>query len=363
MVKKKVLFIYNGGTIGMVSEARGNQTILVPPKDGKTFEKVCNDILKDFIENLDVSFEVMTTKDSTNMTPKDWEKLIFRIVKAQEKEGYDAVGIAHGTDTLAYTATALALALHGRKPKKSGLKIPVCLTGAQTTLYERGGDGKFNLENLFRTLQVSVDTGIADVLINFWDRVLLGCRALKSSEKDFDAFMSPAYPEVGHIDGLGVHLNTDLLKKAIDAEKGFDVAPKFGRGVIAFELAPGIEPNVVLGFIANGGLSAIILKSLGEGNVCNEGEYNLLPTIERATKEFFVPVFITTKFVGGRAASSIYEVGYEAVKAGGIPCYDQTDVAVDVKVRWLIGNGICSSITDFRKAMETSYAGEVTPQE
>ena len=82
--------------------------------------------------------------------------------------------------------------------------------------------------------------------------------------------------------------------------------------------------------------------------------------IKQATKEYVTPIFITTKFTGGNAVSQHYEVGVQAIKAGGIPCYDHTDVAVDVKVRWLIGNGFCSSIDDFRKAMATSYAGEMT---
>ena len=105
----------------------------------------------------------------------------------------------------------------------------------------------------------------------------------------------------------------------------------------------------------------MIFKSLGEGNVCTEGQYNLLPVIKQATEDYMVPIFITTKFPGGSAVATHYEVGLAAIKAGGIPCFDHTDVAVDVKVRWLIGNAICSSIQDLRKAMKTNFAGEVTP--
>jgi L-asparaginase/Glu-tRNA(Gln) amidotransferase subunit D len=95
--------------------------------------------------------------------------------------------------------------------------------------------------------------------------------------------------------------------------------------------------------------------------VCSEGQYNLLPVIKQATEEYLVPIFITTKFAGGSAVATHYETGVAAIKAGGIPCYDHTDVAVDVKVRWLLGNGIAARIDDFRTAMKTSYAGEVTP--
>ncbi len=358
---KRILFLYNGGTIGQIPEKRDGEIVLVPPKDSKIFRDACEPIIQELKQDMDITFEFVTAKDSTNMTPNDWEKLIFRIKKAQDDENYDAVAVAHGTDTLAYTATALSLALHGKNPEQSGLRIPVCITGAQNPIYAPGGDGRFNLENLFRTLHEAIELGIADVVVNFWNRVLLGCRTIKLSEKKFDAFQSPSYDDVGYIDSNGVHLEAALLRKKKDAADKLNLAPKFGRGVISFELSPGIDPNVVLGFITNGGVSAMILKSLGEGNVCSEGQYNLLPVIEQATKDYMVPIFITTKFPGGSAVATHYEVGLQAIRAGGIPCYDHTDVAVDVKVRWLIGNAICATIEEFGKAMMTSFVGEVTP--
>lgn len=357
---KRILFLYNGGTIGQVPEKRDGQVVLVPPKDSKVFRAACEPIIRDLKQKLQITFEFVTAKDSTNMTPNDWEKLIFRIRKAQDEESYDGVAIAHGTDTLSYTATALALALHGRDSKKSGLKIPICITGAQNPIYAPGGDGRFNLENLFRVLEQAIDMGVADVLVSFWDKVLLGCRSLKLSERRFDAFRSPSYPEVGSIDSNGVHLNTKLVQMKEHARGKIALAPKFGRGVISFELAPGIDPNIVLGFITSGGVSAMIFKSLGEGNVCSEGQYNLIPVIKQATEEYMVPIFISSKFPGGNAVATHYEVGLAAIRAGGIPCFDHTDVAVDVKVRWLLGNGIATNIAEFREAMKTSYAGEMT---
>lgn len=356
---KRVLFLYNGGTIGQILANRGGQIVFVPPKDSKIFRAACEPTIKNFKQKMRITFEFVTAKDSSNMTPDDWEKLIFRVHKAQE-QGYDGVVIAHGTDTLAYTATALALAMHGKDPERSGLKIPVCLTGAQNPIYELGGDGRFNLENLFRVIEKAIDLGVADVLLSFWDKVLLGCRALKLSERRFDAFRSPSYPEVGNIDSNGVHLNTALVKMKKNSKGKIDLSPKFGKGVVSLELAPGTDPNVVLGFVTNGGVSAVILKSLGEGNVSSEGQYNLIPVIEQITEEYTVPVFIASKFPGGNAVATHYETGLAAIRAGGIPCFDHTDVAVDVKVRWLLGNGIARDIQDFRQAMKTSFVGEMT---
>ena len=357
----KTLFLYHGGTIGQLPKVVQGKVVLAPPQDASEFKAVCAPIIEKIRQTYEIEtlFDVVTTADSSNLTPNDWERLIFRIKKAQEDK-FDAVAIAHGTDTLAYTATAVALGLHGKHLGKSGLKIPVIFTGAQNPVYQEGGDGRFNLENLFRTAAEAIDQQVADVLVNFWNRIMLACRCVKTSEKDFDAFRSPAFPDVGHIDGSGIHLSVDLRKRK-HASDAFVIAPKFGRGVMSIEMSPGVEPNTVLGFITNGGISTLVLKSLGEGNVCSEGAYSMLPVIRQATTEYQTPVLITTRFVGGNAGAAHYETGHLALQAGAVACYDHTDVAVDVKARWLLGNGVCTDVEGFRKAMATSYAGEVTP--
>jgi len=356
----EILFIYHGGTIGQVFAEIEGKRVLVSPKDGEQFKAACLPAIDNFCNDtgLKVDFEMMTTKDSTNLSPNDWERLIHRIRKAQDEEGYCAVGIAHGTDTMAYTMTAVALGLHGKG--KSGLRIPIVFTAAQNSIYEMGGDGKLNLENLFRTIHASIQLEIADVLLSFWNRVLLGCRAMKVSEKDFDAFHSPAFPDAGIINSMGVKLYPKYLHKKADSAERLSIAPKFGKGTISIELAPGLEPSMILGFIANGGISAMILKSLGEGNVCSEGQFSLLPTIKSATEDYSTPILLCTKFAGGNVGTAHYETGHLAIMAGGIPCGDCTDVAVEVKARWLLGNGICADSEGFRKAMTTSFAGEVT---
>ena len=355
---KKILFLFNGGTIGQILKKVHGQEALVPPKNGNDFKKACAPILKKF-SPLHIDFEVITIKDSTNMNPDDWQKLIYRIIAAQD-EGYDAVGVAHGTDTMSYTACALAFALHGSTPGKSGLKIPVCLTGAQNSIFHTGGDARFNLENLFRVLIRAIDLGVADILVNFWHKILLGCRCLKVSEKKFDAFASPALEDVGYIDGSGIVIETKFLKLRKNASSKLNPAANFSGGVVGFELAPGIDPKTILGFLESKKIDAMIFKSLGEGNVPCDGKFSLLPVIKTALKKFQIPTFVTTKFIGGYARSSSYETGVKAIASGAIPCFDHTDIAVDVKVKWLLGNKICQTIADFKEAMKTSFAGEVS---
>ena len=357
----RILFICHGGTIVQVPKLVDGKLILAAPDDAKQFEATCAPIIAKIQEEhgIQTTFELITTADSNNLSPNHWERLIFRLKKAQD-EGYDAVGITHGTDTKSYTVTAVALGLHGKIPGRSGLKIPVIFTGSQNPIHAIGGDGRFNLENLFRTLVTAIKEEIAEVLVNFCHRIMLAPRCLKVNEKSFDAFRSPAFPDVGSIDGSGIHLSPNLRKKR-DASNEFVIAPKFGRGVVSIEMSPGVEPNTILGFITNGGISALIFKSLGEGNVCTEGEYSMLPVIKAATTEYQTPILLTTKFVGGSAGAAHYETGLKPLQAGAVACYDHTDVAVDVKARWLLGNGVCTDVEGFRKAMATSFAGEVTP--
>jgi L-asparaginase len=216
------------------------------------------------------------------------------------------------------------------------------------------------LENMFRTLDRAIEAGIADVLINFWNRVLLGCRTVKVSERAFDAMHTPAVLDAGVINSRGVIISPDRVRLKKDALEKIAAAPKFARGVISFELTPGLDPNLLLSFITGGGVSAMILKSLGEGNVCSEGAYNLIPVIKQATQDYMIPIFIASKFIGGNADAAIDASGMAAINAGAIACLDSTDIAIDIKVRWLAGNGICSTIADYTQSMKTSYCGEVT---
>lgn len=364
-MKKKILFLYCGGTIGQVLkdiEVNGvMQSVLAAPEGSEEFEVACRQALTQVkeVDDMEIVFELFTTKDSTNMQPHDWEQIARRIQKAQDDESYDAVGIAHGTDTMAYTSTALALALHGTDPTRSGLAIPVVITGSQNSIHTIGGDGQFNLQNLFRVMSESIDHNIADVLVSFWSRVLLGSRVVKVNEREFDAFRSPNYPDVGTINSLGVTLRPDLVKSRSSASYRMWLAPLFASDTLSFDVSPGLRPETVLRCLETESFSALILKSLAESNVPNEGEYNFLPLIETVSKRN-IPVIISTRFINGQVGIAHYEVGARAVEAGGIPGLDHTSVAVEVKARWLIGNQVCNSVEGFRKAYMTSYGGEVT---
>jgi L-asparaginase len=329
------------------------------PQDSLDFQRTTERLLEGFEDQFAVTFRHITNKDSCNVHPRDWTNLATLVHAAQE-EGYHAVAITHGTDSLQYTATALALALHGTNPAAQALRIPVVLTGAQNSIYAKGGDGEFNLVNLFRTIQSALSLGVADVLINFWDLVLLGCRAVKVNERKFRAFESPAYPAVGIVNAYGVELNPALLRRISSTAEGV-IAPHFAaHGVISVDIEPGFDVDGFRAILETGHFRAAILQSMGDGNIPTEPPSDLLPLIRHASERLKIPIFLTVKTDGATASGQHYDVGIGAVEAGAIPCFDHTSSAVAVKVRWLIANGVCRNIPEFSAAMATNFAGEVT---
>jgi L-asparaginase len=361
--RPRVLFLYHGGTIGMrVEHTSTGSFVNRVPYDAAEFQETTERLLSGFVERFEIVYRHVTNKDSSNVNPKDWT-VLAEMIHAAQGEGFSAVAIGHGTDSLQYTATALSLALHGSNPAASALTIPVVITGAQNSIYLKGGDGEFNLVNLFRTVEAAVQARVADVLVSFWDAVLLGCRAVKVSERLFRAFESPACAPAGVVNAFGVELNLSQVRLAHTGQlaSASRFAPEFAdTGVMTLEVEPGFDVAGFRALLDTGRFRAIILKTMGDGNIPTEGERSLLPVIAYASEQLKVPIFLTVKTDGASASGSHYDVGIGALRAGAIPCYDHSASAVAVKVRWLIGNGLCRSIDDFRRAFETSFVGEVT---
>jgi L-asparaginase len=297
----------------------------------------------------DVSFHVLENRDSTNINPSHWTKLALCVAGIHDK--VDAIIVTHGTDTMAYTAGALALAL-GR-----GLKIPIVFTGSQLPLVTYGTDAKFNLENSMKTVLKACDEGIAEVMIVFSDRVLRGCRALKTSEASFLAFDSPAFPHLARIDAVGIHFIAEAFRA--NKKSSFNIKSKFQKGILAVELSPGLEPEILLETLKSGKCQGLLLKSLGAGNVPTEGEYSLLPVIHEAIDVLKIPVLVSTKFIGGNTHMGVYETGKMALDAGAIPTGDLTDVMAQVKLMWVLAQSP-KSLGELKKIINTNFVGEIT---
>lgn len=342
--KKKILIIGYGGTIVMVIDQKRKAVI-----PAKNLEEIMQYIPR-LHEMANIKMEMLSNKDSTNITPEDWARLA-QFIYSKHNE-YDGFVITHGTNTMAYTASALALSL-GR-----GLKKPVILTGSQLPLMVYGNDARFNFENAVKVAVTASNMKIAEVMIVFDDLILRGARSAKVSESAFRAFESPAFPELGRITSTGIHFGS--LVRFADPKTKLELKNLFRTDVVSMDLTPGQLPNVMEALAFSGKCRGIILKSHGAGSVPTEGAYSFIPFIRRMHEEYKIPVIVATKFLGGNAYKEINdEPAVMAIKAGAIPGGDLTDVMTEVKLMWILGQGITEQ-NAVKKMLLTSYVGEVS---
>lgn len=264
-------------------------------------------------------------------------------------DSVDGIIVAHGTDTMTYTAGAVALSV-GRL-----LRIPVVFTGSQRPLGVAGSDGRPNLEHAMEVVLAAAERNLAEVMIVFGYRVLRAVRTIKVSESSFDTFNSPAFPDLASLNASGVGFTPAALRRT---DRPARFLPDFHDGIVTIDVVPGLNPTLVRTVLDNAGCSGLLLKSLGSGNVPSLGEYSLIPVIEHAA-ELGVPVLVSTKFAGGRTNMQAYEQGRLALEAGAISTGDMTDVMAQVKLMWLLGQGITGH-DELERAMLRPVVGEVS---
>lgn len=343
--KKKILIIGYGGTIVMVvDEAR---KAVVPAKN---LDEIMAK-LPTVNEVADIDMDFLSNEDSTNVGPNDWTRIALYI--RNKHDDYDAFVITHGTNTLAYTASALTLALG------TGLKKPVVLTGSQLPLSVYGNDARFNFENAIKTAAEASAQSINEVMIVFSDTILRGCRSVKVSESSFRAFASPAFPPIGSITSTGIHFSHDARKS--DASIPFNISPHFHPNIVSLDLTPGQSPGLVEELVKSGKCKGVILKSHGAGSVPTIGEYSFLPFIEKTVRQYKIPVVVSTKFLGGNAYKEVNdECAVLAIEAGAIPGGDLTDVMTEVKLMWILAQGSFDE-GQIRSRILNNAVGEISP--
>ncbi|MFA6536121.1 MAG: asparaginase [Candidatus Paceibacterota bacterium] len=342
---KKILILGCGGTIAMVPDPKSG--VLKP---AKTVEDIAT-LVPTLKESADITLEQLLNIDSTNMNPGHWAKI--SMVLAERVCQYDGIIVTHGTDTMAYTATAVSMAIGNNPP------TPIVFTGSQLPLVAFGTDARFNLENAMKTVIEAARLSVNEVMIVFHDRVLRGTRTIKTSEAKFTAFDSPAFDELAQINAIGVAFNQQVHKKT--AESKIVLKPHFQRGILTVDLVPGIEPSILSAVMDSGTCQGLLLKSLGSGNVPSLDDFSIIPIIKKAAS-LSIPVLVSTKFVGGNTHMNTYEPGKEALAAGAIGTLDMTDVAAQVKLMWALAQGYRSPEA-LKAIIETSLVGEVTAPE
>ena len=256
--------MYTGGTIGM--QRRGG--VLCPPEDPHDFLKLAPELAK----SVDFDYVPIMNKDSTNINHEDWRTIAEKIHE-HIAYGYKGFVIAHGTDTMHFTASALAFAFG------KCLRVPVVLTGAQTIPEVSHGDARVNLIRAFKVAQ----TEIAEVVISFGEFVFRGCRAQKKDERRFDAFESPSYYPLGYITEEILLTGLARTRTGAAQEEG-EFLPYFSDGIVQFSLIPGLESRLIEPVVRDEGCRGIILQSFGAGNVpTEEGRYSVIDIIRLTT--------------------------------------------------------------------------------
>ena len=345
----RICLIYTGGTIGMRRLADGT---LCPPQDPTSLLAI-EPALSRYCA-LDVV--PLMNKDSSNLTPDDWVT-IAQAIHARGSAGYDGFVVAHGTDTMHYTASAVALAL-GRPP----LPWPVVFTGSQLIPAEPNSDAP---GNLLRACRVAC-ADLAEVVIVFDRHILRGCRARKCHPSRLDGFDSPALAPLGTVTDsieLAPH-RVPRQRETGQAERPIHAA--FAPRVLQVSLTPGLEPELLERvFAVPGACDGLIVQGFGAGNVPCEGPFDLIPLIRKATGRG-VPVLLTSPFPAASTWDSSYQTGRRAVEAGAIPTGNMTAACSAVKFRWVLaqagreadadGSGFIDRV---RSMMDTVYVGEM----
>ncbi len=326
--------------------ARNDEGALVPARSAEELVDQAPG-LKKLGAELDVL--QLLNEDSTDITPEDWQMLIAKIYELHNK--YNGVIVAHGTDTMAYTATATALAFG------KSLNIPIVFTGSQQTMDEAGTDARVNLERSMKVMVESVNSGVTETMVVFSTHVMRAVRTIKTSESRFDAFDSPGFPHIADLTASTTVFSPITMKK----HQQTTMKPPlnvFDTGIVGIEAKPGLLPENIRVLAQSKSCTALLIKSLGAGNVpAKKAKYSLIPVIEELVS-LGKPVILATKFVGGRTNPEIYLPGRAALKAGAGHAGNMTDVAAEVKLMWLLGQGIRDPKA-VSEAMLKSYIGEV----
>jgi L-asparaginase len=285
--------------------------------------------------------------DSSDMSPHFWRELASIIYSNYER--YDGFVILHGTDTMAFTASALSFMLEG-------LMKPVILTGSQLPIGALRTDGKENLLTAIEIAAAKNSDGtpiVPEVCVFFHEKLMRGNRTTKISAENFDAFESNNYPLLAH-SGIEITYNKHYIRPYDETSV---LAPHYemDSNIIIFSLFPGIGPDIVKKILEIENIKGIIFRTFGSGNAPRFPW--LTEALSEATRAGKVIVNITQCSTGS-VKMHLYETGCQLLEAGIISGHDSTVEAALTKLMFLIGKGLTPDA--IRAEMKRSLAGEIT---
>lgn len=337
-----ILMIYTGGTIGMIQNAETGAL------ESFNFDHLLNHVPE--LKRLNIDIDSITFDppiDSSDMEPEMWSRIVTII--EEEYERYDGFVILHGTDTMAFTASALSFMLED-------LMKPVILTGSQLPIGALRTDGK---ENIITAIEIAAAKNadgnpmVPEVCIFFHEKLMRGNRSTKINSESFGAFGSNNYPLLA-MAGTEIQFYTRNIRKYIPGLK-LKAHHEYNSNIIIFSLFPGMQKEVVEKVLSAKELKGIIFRTFGAGNAPQKKW--LIDALSKATAEGKIIINIT-QCAGGRVHMERYGTGLQLQEAGVISGRDSTVEAALTKLMYLLGKNLPTE--EVRRRMEISFAGEIT---
>jgi L-asparaginase len=340
MKKPSVLLIYTGGTIGMMQDLRTGD---LKPFNFKALTQQIPELQKFDIQLSSISFAKPI--DSSNMNPKIWIELAEIIRDNYNK--HDGFVVLHGSDTMAYTASALSFMLQN-------LSKPVVLTGSQLPIGIIRTDGK---ENLITAIEIAAACKnnkpiITEVCVYFEYKLYRGNRTFKYNSAHFDAFKSPNYKPLAEA-GVDIIYNQSALLKP--SKKALIVHTKLDNDIAVLKLFPGLSKKITLSILNITGIKAVILETFGAGNASTEAWF--LGALKQAIDKGII-VYNVTQCPEGKVIQGMYETSSHLKKIGVISGYDITFESAIAKLMFVLGKN--TSVAKAKKELETNLRGEIT---
>ena len=327
--KKHILLLTTGGTIASLPGGEG-----LEPQRSDVMERELNQLRSYYT----ITVKDVMCLDSSNIRPEEWQRIAAYVYDL--RSGYDGIVVSHGTDTMAYTASAVTFML-------PNIDLPVVFTGSQLPLADVLSDGPDNL----RTAFAMAASGHPGVFLAFDRKVMRGCRAVKVRASGFSAFESVNAKYVGIVSSQGLAINPSTLPVNNGATQ---LKTDISKDVFLLKLTPGISPAIFDALVAMG-YKGIVIEAFGLGgvNVLNEGLEGIRKAVDAG-----ISVVITTQCLYDSSDLRVYQVGNKLLQLGVIQGRDMTSEAAMTKLMWAIGQGMTQQ--EIAQFFQVSLAGEIT---